>query len=348
MVTKQDNPFKYGVDPELNTIFDKLVDLKNRVASEFAKAEKIAGFGEATRFAPIPEGKITLPNYRELRSPNGSGMWSKKVDMSVVNQQVQEALRLAKEQVAELELAHAPLLIHNKMICDQVTEIMTRLGVASTYTTYELPTARSRTKKAIAHSAGYLGDLTRTCPRSNVSSLRYQITEYERNYDRWVTEQNEADKKERIDKDTEAVNKNILGDPILVATLMQAGVNILDEVRKAVPGEKAGVIEYCVATAINNTINKDMYLKVGYYLLLSRQTTGPESLVHATNAMNAIVVDKPVDQEIKDSIEAEIAAWNPHVAGRRFLADAEWTYSNVMHLADTGLRTLLEALSEYE
>lgn len=62
----------------------------------------------------------------------------------------------------------------------------------------------------------------------------------------------DVENKEKIARDEQIVQARIMGNPVLVATLMQAGVNILEEVQKAVSGQKSAVIDYCVAKAIQN------------------------------------------------------------------------------------------------
>lgn len=40
MADKIPNPFDYSKNPELNIVFDKLLELQTRVAEQFTKAEK--------------------------------------------------------------------------------------------------------------------------------------------------------------------------------------------------------------------------------------------------------------------------------------------------------------------
>lgn len=326
---KIENPFKYNEDPELNMMFDKMLSLKQRVANEFAKAEKIAGFGEAANFIPCINGTIDLPNYQTLYDHGNA--W-RRPDLSVIDKTVKDAIVIAKGVVAGLKEQNVPINAHNQKVVDQVKQIMTRLGIPLTYTTQEYASSRSRTKKTISHSAGYLGDLTRNTPQSNVSTLEYRITTYERDYEAWVKRIQEAEKKARIEQDTHTVNTKILGNPKLVATLMQAGVNILAEVQKAVEGEKAGVIEFCMAQAIENVIARDKYLKLAYGLRLSSEAwIRPESLQHAYAAIGGFNTDSsdPEDAEIAQCINHAITNWDSKKGGRVF-QDTEWSILKIM------------------
>ncbi len=253
MVDKKQNPFTYGNDPELYSIFNNLADLQTRVAAQFAKAEKIAGFTGA-KFTPLTEAKIALPNYRNLR--DGDRSWgAKPLPMHAVDEQVDDAVTAARKHLAEVDEINKPILEANLKIKEQVVEMMTRIGIPGTYTTYDYATSRSKTKKSTVHYAGYLQDLDRTIPKSNTSTLKYQIDSFVNDYQRWKKSVIETEEKANIEKDEQTVKTKILGNPILVQTLMQAGVNILLEVQKAVPGKKSDVIDYCLTQAISNVNN---------------------------------------------------------------------------------------------
>lgn len=248
MTTKPTNPFEYGKDPELNRIFDSLIALRERVNAQFSKAERIAGLGDLSAFQPVKDVKIELPNYRYKRTENSY----RKTPLTQIDTLIRGAIESARKQIAETEEANKENEEKNKQVVMQITELMTRLGIPSTYTTYEYPTSRSKTRKSISHVAGYIGDLERVRPKSNLVSAKYTIDNYVRDYESWLRSEKETEQKEKVAQDDAAVQKHILGNPALVATLMQAGVNIIEEVQKAVPGQKIEVIGYCKTQAIAN------------------------------------------------------------------------------------------------
>lgn len=253
---KKDNPFVSTVDPELHRIFDSLVALKARTAESLAKADRIAGLGENPSFKPLAEIKHNFVNYRTLRAGSSSSWYSSKPSLESIDKQVQADIKIFEEMIAAAEIENAPLIAHNTAIKKQITDLMTRVGISGSYTTYEYPSTRSRTKKSISHTAGYLLDLNRVCPTDTVPGAKYRLREYISEYERWRKSEEAAEEKELIERDELAVQKNILGNPKLVATLMQADVNILEEVQRARPGKKAQVIEYCLAQAISNVNNQ--------------------------------------------------------------------------------------------
>ena len=252
MTKKIENPFNYGTDPELNRIFDSLLSLQTRVAQQFAKAEKIAGLGQISAFVPLSDVKIDLPNYRYERT---KGHFA-KTPLAQVENIVRPAVEIAKAKIAEAEVANKPLEEQNSQLVAQVTELLTRIGVPSNYSTYEYPSSRSKTKKTVSHTAGYISDLARIRPKSNISNARYQLDTYVRDFESWLRTEVEEERAASLKKDNDVVQSRIFQNPALVEYLMKADVNVLDELNKAVPGRKSEVIEYCRAMAINNLKSK--------------------------------------------------------------------------------------------
>lgn len=249
MTTKPTNPFNYSKDTELYRIFDNLVSLKDKVQNQFEKAERIAGLGSVTGFEKLKNVELKLPNYRYDRTNQSS--W-RKTPLAFIDTSVRAAITEARQQISEAEEENKEKEENNKQLISQIIELMNRIGIPAQYTTYDYPSSRSRNKKSINHVAGYMGDLERVRPKSNLSSEKYKLENYIREYESWLKSEKDAELKEKIERDDAAVQKNILGNPTLVATLMQAGVNILEEVQKAVPGQKAEVINFCKAQAISN------------------------------------------------------------------------------------------------
>lgn len=248
MTKEIENPFNYRNEPELSRIFDNLLSLRVRVADNFAKAEKIAGLSEVNSFVPLKNiDHMDLPDFRLEFSRS---MSYKPIEL--IEARVREAIKNSRAKIAEVDEYNKQLEEKNQKLISHIRELMTRLGVAASYTTSDYPTSRSKTKKAITHTAGYITDLERVRPKSNVSSMKYSLDNYERAFESWIKAAKEDEARKNAEKDEAAVRQNILGNPVLVATLMQAGVNIIEEVQKALPGKKSEVVQYCKALAISN------------------------------------------------------------------------------------------------
>lgn len=257
MVDKKDNPFSYSTDPELNRIFDNLCDLTARVKSTLEKADRAVGFAESASFIKMDEIKVELPNYRTLRNPDQYSAWARKNSLDMVKARINEDIELIEKKIAEEKIKNVPIVAHNEAVKKTVTEIMTRLGVTPSYTTYEYATSRSRTKKSVPHTAGYINDLHRCCPVNPVSSAEYKIREYKAEFERWLKAEIEAETKEKIEKDEATFKKYILDDSAIVMSLAKADVNVLEEVKRAMPGKKIEVIRYCISQGIQNLKNKN-------------------------------------------------------------------------------------------
>jgi len=347
---KKLNPFKYGEDPELNRMFDAMVDLKNRVAKQFSDAQQIAGIGADAKFQPVTDAKITLPNYRELREPTANWRYSStKVPLAKVDAAVKEGIAAARKHLEEVAELNKPVEKANAELVQQITKLLTRIGIPTSYTTYDYPTSRSKTRKSITHGAGYPADLQRATPMSNVKGLQYSIETYERDYANWVKREQELEQKEALEKDTATVNTKILGNPDLVATLMQAGVNILEAVQDALPGKKADVIGLCVARAISNVTEKNKYFKLGYNLLQAFNDVS-NAKFHAQNALDSFSVISDRDIEIQNQISDFILKiGNVHSDIRPFSNKSELFYRTVLEMAnDTANADLLIKLSRID
>lgn len=249
---KIENPFNRSTDPEIHHIFNTLLDLKARVSESFKKSEKIAGFTEDTSFQKPIEANV-YPFFIDYKAIYKPLAWPYKgsKSLSEIDILVEESIKSAKDHLAEIIKLNEPILLNNQKIKEQISLIMTRLGITSNYCTYEFPTSRSKNKKSVNHCAGYLSDLNRVCPSSNSYTQQCKLESYITGYKYWAAASSQEEIKKQILDDETAIKTNVLENPDLVATLMQAGVNVLAELQRAVPGKKSEVIKYSMAQAIS-------------------------------------------------------------------------------------------------
>lgn len=314
-MSTSDNPFEYSKDPELYRIVENLVSLKKRVTSELDKAAKIAGLQEGLQFKELHNVDFSLPNYKSMRSEYSYT----KTKMDVIENQVKSAIENAQKLINDTEVKNRPLQEYNQLIISRVTELMNKIGVATSYSTYEYPTSRSRTKKQTYHTAGYVGDLNRTCPKTNVPERKLALENYIFEYHNWMKLEIEKDQKEAIAADEKIIKERILGDPELVAALMLSGVNILNEVQNAVPGKKAVVIQYCLATAKKNILEKDKYLKLGHALDVAVFTLLDSNFEYAQKCVNSFHANNEQDKEMIQFLNEKLLNWDD--ASRNSLID---------------------------
>lgn len=298
-----DNPFKYATDPELNVIFDKLVALKTRVSAEFAKAEKIAGFSEDTTFLPLVECKVTFPSYQtEYQRLPIKGRLAK------IEQSVREAIEAARTEIIRVENLNAPAIAKNKVIFEQVKEIMKRLGIGDTYSTYELPTSRSRIKRSVSHTAGYLQDLNRVMPKSNVDAVKYQVNDFERNFNSWVARTREAELAEMTKQDESAVQSLLMNKPRTAGALLRCEVNVFNELKNAVPGAKGQIVDFCMAKAYQYVYQLDKSAMLYHYMLRA------SSFRNARESLDELYLNydfrTEFEKNLKTTIENALNNWD--------------------------------------
>lgn len=301
-----DNPFKYATDPELNVIYDKLVALKARVGAEFAKAEKIAGFNENTTFLPLTDCKVTLPSYQHEYSKMTS---YDKSRLSKIEKTVRDAISAAREEVIRVEALNADALVKNKEIAEQVKEIMRRLGITDTYTTYELPTSRSRIKRSVSHTAGYIQDLNRVIPKDATVAVKYQINEFERNFNTWLVRTQELELAELTKHDEMAVQSLIMNRPRTAAAILKCGVNVFNELKNAVPGAKGQIVDYCIGKSVHYVYSLDRTAMLYHYMhsKANQYRNAREVLEELSLTYN---FQTPFEQHLKAEIDYALNNWN--------------------------------------
>lgn len=287
MIEKK-NPWDYSKDPELYQIFSQMTKLETTLENKFKKAESMMGISiEELKFQKPIDIKVDLYDFKTARNPYSS--YSRKETLDNIKINVNAAIKVAEEQINICNEQNKPIVEHNEKVKTQIKQLMERLGITAQYETYAYATTRSKSKTKSVHSAGYITDLNRICQYSNVSSCQSQLTTYINCFNSWHTSELAEEAKKLIDDDEAEVKKNIINNPALVAALMQADVNIIEQSMKAQPGQKAKVIKYCIAQAIKNVTDKNKYLNLAYNLEIaqiksrSNNVTAKEIFVQASN-----------------------------------------------------------------
>lgn len=244
MTEKITNPFKYTEEPELSRIFDSLTSLRDRVNARFQEANKIAGISAGEGFKKIPEISVPLqPNYRNMRGDT----WTRQ-PISKIDETVKEYIASVTRVLDEAEAAEKEIIEHNQEVKKQIIALMTKMGIPSSYTVYEYPSSRSRVKKSMTKTAGYMSDLANLTPSSTVNVHRSRLRDFEHEYNRWKAAELATEEKERIEKD-EKYTAVVLDHPDFVADMLACQVNPLTVLKSALPGKKKETILYCVSLA---------------------------------------------------------------------------------------------------
>lgn len=235
------NPFKYG--DKLYAIYDGLEKLEAAQTAQDLAAERIAGLADGSKFITCEKIELSLPNvYHLLDAPNGSYYSifrsERKLPLEQGEKKARDAIAAARQLIEsrrpEIEAAQA----HNEQLKQKVIALMQRIGIPTSYTTYEFPTARSKTKKTVSHSAGYMGDLERVCPYSPLKSAESMLANYEREFNTWL-ERAKAEERTNAEKEADRVLKELLfkvaddGRP-LAPIFLQFGIDVASFTREPI------------------------------------------------------------------------------------------------------------------
>ena len=338
------NPFEYSKDPELNTMFDKMVSLKARVEDQFKKANSIAGLDAEAKFLPLEQVKISLPTLDSLRNPSNGRWGSSVVSLERVLEQATNAINVARAEVERVEKANAANLENNNNLSKQIKSLMTRLGFSESYSTFEYPSSRSRNKKEVRHTAGYVADIERMRPKSNTYMASTQIKDYEARLSTYIQSERAKEIKEKTDSDTKAVEHLLNATPELMEFLVLCNVNIMTRMAEAPVGCKKYVIKEVLYEILEDTLTKDKYLNLAYMLECNRNdwNDGPD---FAERGLNGFNIETKQDQEIYDEISHHISDWD---GDGRVFRDCDWNYSRIYEMVkDVNLINKVRRASGY-
>lgn len=219
--------------------------------------------------------------------------------------------------VTKVEQDNVEAINNNKLVREKVGLMMKHCGIASTYTTYEFPTSRSRTKKSVTHSAGYLGDLARNVPTC-IQGSKPNVEEYKK-------------KAERLYKDMSSKIADVEREKRLKETKAKE-VHELALLRA----------KYCPNDALanlqdirENLLEKDKYLCLAYWLERNRGDW-TDGYNYAEIGIDSFSVETEADKEIEEDIRYYIDNWD---GDGRVFRDCEYNYSVLYDMADEALFT---------
>ena len=203
---------------------------------------------------------------------------------------------------------------HNTIVQDKIKQLMEKIGVKETYSTYEYKTSRSKTKSWESHWAGYRADLTRVAPTYN------EYSGYEQNVkrlkDTLETEYSKA--KQAIQKaEREEQAKKTVAENVHKLALLRA---------KYTPEDAMASANDILLTILG----KDKYLHLAHFLEANRGDWS-DGYWYAKQGLKGFTIETPEDEEIHNCIHA-ITLYED-VDGRYF-RDCEYSYDVLFGKAD--------------
>lgn len=94
---------------------------------------------------------------------SSTGFYGYSLPPEAVVAKATEALEKEFARVKAIHEANIPAIENNKAVCASVSTMMRNIGIPDSFSTWEYPSSRSRTKKEIKHVAGWMLDLRRVC-----------------------------------------------------------------------------------------------------------------------------------------------------------------------------------------
>lgn len=195
---------------------------------------------------------------------------------------------------------------HNKIIQDKIEQIMEKIGVTRVYKIYDYETTRSKTKKWLSKSSGWISDVQRVAPTWNeysnyedkIRELKVKLeTEYAKAKDVVVKIEREA-----------ATKKKEVEDAHELALL-----------RAKYTPDKAMSGKWEILEAI---LEKNKYLRLAHYLEANRGDWN-DGYWHAERGLQGFTIETTEDQEIYDCIY-KITQYED--TDGRYFRDCEYNY----------------------
>lgn len=298
----------------------KLEEKANDTLPTNMKVEFIPAFS-----APYMETVFTVINGYYGNS--GMAKTEDQIDKCVTKHEAGIAEYLDK--IEAIHLKNIPAIENNVKLRAKLSFIMDAAGIPTSYTTFELPSARARTKKSVYHTAGYLGDINRNVIiQDSYESYKNAATKSIE-----VVKEEARKRKAKIAAEVREKEKE---------ELKKSKEKLLVHLRIKYE------LEYDVDSdeIMDAILDKNKYLRLAHYLYKNREdwNDGSSYAQCGLNGFNAVTKE---DKEIEKQIQAAIDDWD---ADGRVFRDMEYGYGHLYNLAsgiDNDLYKDYEKLKEY-
>lgn len=277
----------------VKTVEDTLTSLRNHIAKLEEKANDNLP----------PNMKVeTIPTWN---SPHMDYIFKVKYDsyyktdhLANTEEQINKCLEKHEKTVIEyiekINLMHAnngAALENNKKLKEKLSFMMSAAGIPAGYTTYEYPTTRSKTKKSIGHTAGYIGDLQRNI--SSTDSYDFHKSAAEKSL---VAAREESVK--RIAKIKEIKRQEVKEKAKVDAEKVIVHLRVKYETR----------YDADASEILDAILEKNKYLHLGHYLEANRidWNDGPS---YAERGLNGFTIETKEDEKMYDTIHGLIEDW---------------------------------------
>lgn len=224
------------------------------------------------------------------------------------------AIKIIDERMAsddEIHEKNLPALLNNLKTKDKIIDFMTSVGISPKYTSWEYPTSRSKNKKSIDKSSGYMSDIEhmiKTSDSYEIVKRQYEEAKkrFKEQYDKMIAnialKEKEAEKEAKKEEDRQALARF--------------------QVKYENNGDWDDILDVI--------LSKNKYLHLGHYLLMNRNDW-TDGCKKAQYGLGGFVVETPVDKDIETEISGLIENWDGD--GRCF-RDSCYGYDFLFSLVD--------------
>lgn len=217
-------------------------------------------------------------------------------------------------------------IANNKIIIGGITKMMDNFGVRGSWTTYEYPSSRSRTRKEVTHRCGWPAEVSRFIPTDDgfssiERSCKSRLDEIEKWKQKKLLELSEIQKKKDLEEKDEKNRRALAQYQVKYGLEPESDWSeVMDEI-----------------------LSKDKYLKLAWHLEENRNDWN-DGYWLAECGLYDFNIEDETDQLIHDEINLLIDNWDND--GRVF-RDCKWNYAAIYSLADSSLYDDLVRIKPY-
>lgn len=211
-------------------------------------------------------------------------------------------------------------IVNNEETAQKVKDFMETIGIRGTYSVYDYPTNRHKTKKSITKTAGYIDDIGREIKTSD--GYKFAMDSLKKS-------------RERLRKEFDDLCKKIIEDEKRKELERKKQEDIKELARFQVKYDNNG--EWW--DILDVILNKNKYLKLGHYLLKNREdwNDGPS---YAKYGLSQFEVDGENDERIANELLYLTDDWD---GDGRVFRDSKYGYDYVFSLVNDE-----ELMKDYE
>lgn len=307
------------MNPNLKYYFDSIQTQLTHIDNKFSDLEKKAETVAKKAVEIKPCGNKFQYLYDAFKWKDGFGRSNDCTTIEQLDRCLEKAKIAHAAELKRLEEQHAlnePLIKHNKETVAAIKNTMILAGIPESYTTQEYPTSRSRNKKTVHHTAGYVSDIQRFISTGDgydfaIRSCNDQMTRYETEYKKLkgnieATERAAAEEKKKRDADRK-----------LIELCIKYGLQSDDS-------------DVDISDVMDEILKRNKYLRLAHFLEKNRNdwSDGPD---YAECGLYGFNVETEQDQEIYDELYHHIDDWQ---GDGRVFRDCKWNYTEIYGLVE--------------